>query len=111
MTDLVILTTIKNAKGSVIEEIEIPIEGEIPTNGTTMVGTLGPGKDAEEGTPNRFLTEVTFKELSANDPDLQERWSPGLEVTMTVQDFDNANVDIVELRAVPDADAAEDVRR
>ena len=67
----------------------------------------GRGEDA----PNRFLTEVTFKEMSANAPDLQERWSPGLEVTMTVADFDNANVDIVELRAVPDADAAEDVRR
>ncbi|MEZ4317489.1 MAG: SH3 domain-containing protein [Myxococcota bacterium] len=111
MTDLVILTTIKNAKGGVIEEIEIPIEGIIPTSGSTMVGTLGPGKADPEGTPNRFLTEETFKEMSANDADLQERWSPGLEVTMTVQDFDNANVDIVELRAVPDADAAGDVRR
>ncbi|MCA9297989.1 MAG: SH3 domain-containing protein [Alphaproteobacteria bacterium] len=111
MTDLVIVTTIKNAKGGVIEEIEIPIEGEIPTSESTMVGTLAPPKDAPEGTPKRFITEATFKGLAANDPDMQERWSPGLEVTMTSQDFDNANVDIVELRAVPDAKAAGDVRR
>jgi len=111
MADLVILTTIKNAKGGVIEEIEIPVEGIIPTNGSTMVGTLGPPADAEEGTPNRFLTEVSFKELSANDADLQERWSPGLEVLMTNADFDNAKVDIIELRAVPDREAAGKVRQ
>ena len=104
MTDLVILTTIKNAKGGVIEEIEIPVEGRIPSMGDTFVGTIKPGKDAEEGTPNRFMTHESFKELSANDPELQELWQDGLEVTMTIEDFDNANVDILELRAMPEAE-------
>ena len=110
MTDLVILATIKNAKGGVIDTLEIPIGGVIPAGERTMVGTLRPPKDAEEGTPNQLLTEVSFNRMSINDPELQERWEAGLEVAMKVADFDNASVDILELRAIPDDEAKKKVR-
>lgn len=110
MTDLRIAATIKDAKGSTIDTVEIAVEGVIPANGKTMVGTLKPAADDEEG-GLKMLTQHTFEKMSINVPELQERWSAGLEVPMTVADFDNANVDIVELRAIPDDEAKKDVRR
>ena len=108
MTDLRILATIKDAKGGVVDTVEIAVGGVIPVEGTTMVGTLQP---EEEGGERLLLTEYTFNKMSINAPELQERWSPGLEVPMKVAGFDNANVDIIELRAIPDEEAKRDVRR
>ncbi len=107
MTDLVIQATIKDAKGHELETLEIPVEGMIPAEGHTMVGTL----DVEEGEP-RLLTAVTFQEMAELDPDLQLRWKDGVEVEMDGDgEFTSAEIDIVELRAVPDEDASQVVRR
>lgn len=121
MTDLKILATIKDAQGHELEKVEIPIGGEIPAEGETMVGTLsaeeldpkGRKRKApagEEPKPDRVLTTVSFEELAKDDQELQLRWTSGVSVEMKAEDFTNANIDIVELRAVPDAKAAKDVR-
>lgn len=101
MTDLKIQVTIKDAKGGVLEQRELAIEGLIPKKGETMVGTLKPDLKADPEGVNRLLTETTWDQVKMTDPALQERWIAGLEVTMEIEDFENANVDIVELRAVP----------
>lgn len=114
MTDLVLLATIKDAKGHELETVEIPVGGVIPPLGKTMVGTLAAeeaGKKGEEAPPGQVMTTSTFDELSKQDPDLQLRWTSGVEVEMKTEAFTNAEIDILELRAVPDAAAVSSVRR
>lgn len=112
MTDLVLLATIKDAKGHELETVEIPIGGVIPPMGKTMVGTLAAEEaKGDEPAPGQVLTTSSFDELSRQDPDLQLRWTSGVEVEMKTEAFTNAEIDILELRAVPDAAAVDQVRR
>jgi hypothetical protein len=106
MTDLVLEATIKDAKGSEIERVEVVVDGFIPPMSGTMVGTLKPADDDEDGEP-RLLTTRTFHDMIKSDPDLQLRYSEGVEVLMETDEFTNATINIIELRAVPDGEAAE----
>ncbi|HHO54302.1 MAG TPA: hypothetical protein ENK18_26385 [Deltaproteobacteria bacterium] len=118
MTGLVIQATIKDAKGHELETVEIPIDGLLPAEGRTMVGTLKaeerrrPDPDAEPE-EDLAMTTFSFKEMAKDDPDLQLRWVSGVEVEMQTEDddFTNAEIDIIELRAVPDEEASQVVRR
>jgi hypothetical protein len=103
MTDLVLLATIKDTRGNELERVEIAVEGVIPPGGNTMVGTLAPEADAPEGTPRRLLTMYSFEQMAASDPDLQLRYSDGIEVEMTSSEFTAANIDILQIRAIPAA--------
>jgi len=118
MTDLVIQATIKDAKGLELEKVEIPVEGMIPAKGSTMVGTLAnedekPRKrnDDEEVEPPTLLTEYSFKRRAEQDPELQLLYSAGVEVKMSSEAFTTANIDLVELRAVPNDDASKVVQK
>ncbi len=106
MADIVLLATIKDAKGAELERVEIPVEGVIPAGRATMVGTLQPEEDDEEG-ERRLLTHFSFGDMVKEDPELQLRYSEGVEVAMKTGDFTNAVIDVLELRAVPDDQAAE----
>lgn len=102
MTDLMLLATIKDSKGNEIETVEIAVEGMLPARGDTMVGTLAPDPDnTDEEAESRSMTRLSFDELAEDDPDLQLRWSDGVEVTMDAEDFAEANIDILEIRAIP----------
>jgi len=101
MTDLVVLLTIKNAKGGVLEQREVAIEGVIPKKGSTMVGTIKADLKRDPESVNRVFTETTWDTIKLDDPVLQERWTAGAEITMEIEDFDTATVDILELRAIP----------
>ena len=105
MTDLVLEAIIKDAKGSEVERVEVRVEGFIPPMSGSMVGTLRPEDDDEDGEP-RLLTTTTFREMIKNDPELQLRYSEGVEVMMDTDKFTNATINIIELRAVPDDQAA-----
>jgi hypothetical protein len=116
MTDLVLQAVIKDAKGHEVEKILLPIKGEVPPHGMTMVGTLAAdvpkGKrkaKAEDLPPPEVLTEWTFMKNAETDPDLQLRYSAGAEVVMNTPEFTNALVSIYELRAVPNDKVAKDV--
>jgi hypothetical protein len=122
MTDLKILATIKDAQGHEVEKVEIAVEGEIPAEGETMVGTLSgeeldakgrkkQPKDGEAVVPDRIMTTTSFEELAKDDQELQLRWTSGVSVEMKAAEFTNAEIDILELRAIPDAKAAKEVRR
>ncbi len=118
MTDLVLLATIKDAKGHEVEKVELPVEGTIGPKESTMVGTLAPPEgganevgDDEHAPEARVLTSSTFDEMATSDPELQLRWTSGIEVAMATQEFTNAEIDILELRAVPDTEAEALVRR
>jgi hypothetical protein len=122
MTDLKILATIKDAQGHELERIEIPVEGVVPAGDGTFVGTLS-SEPADERTglkkrskdpnapPDRVMTTWSFEQIAAEDPDLQLRWTSGVEVEMKTEAFANAEIDVLELRAVPDTEAAAVVRR
>lgn len=122
MTDLKILATIKDAQGHELERVEIPVEGIIPADGATFVGTLSSEPEGDKGRkkprpqdppaePDRVMTTWSFEQMAANDPDLQLRWTSGVEVEMKTGAFTNAEIDVLELRAVPDKEAAAVVRR
>lgn len=109
MTDLVIEATIKDAKGHELDTVEIPVEGMIPAEEHTSVGTLA---SEIEGEPGRFLTGATFQQMAEEDPDLQLLWSEGVEVPLgSDEEGVGAEINVVELRAVPDEEAAQVVRR
>ncbi|TNE89905.1 MAG: SH3 domain-containing protein [Deltaproteobacteria bacterium] len=106
MTDLMLLATIKDSKGNELETVEIPVEGILPAGKDTMVGTLDPDPDVkvkpdEEPPASRSLTHSTYEGMVEDDPDLQLRWREGVEVTMEAEDFTEANIDILEIRAIP----------
>ncbi len=103
ITDIRIVATIKDEKGHELETVEFAIEGVVPADGHTMVGTLDLS-DAEEGA-RRLMTQATFRELAETDPDLSMKYSEGVEVEMQTAEFQEASIDIAELRAVPGADA------
>ncbi len=100
MTDIILLATIKDKNGNVLETKEVPLEGTVVAYGDTMVGTLAPADDDPEGEP-RLMTESSFAELAKDDEDLQLRWSPGIEVQLSTQGFVEANIDMLQVRAVP----------
>jgi hypothetical protein len=101
MTDVVLLATIKDGKGTELERVEMVVEGVVPALGTTMVGTL----HAPEGSdaPARTLTQHTLDDLAEGDPDLRLRFSDGVEVELSHDDFTEANIDFLEVRAIPEA--------
>ncbi len=100
MTDLVLLATIKDKGGRVLEEKEIAIEGIIPPYNGVMVGTLQPERRDRDGV-SRLMTATMFEDLSKDDPDLNMRWSDGIEVQMASEGFVEANIDLLQVRAVP----------
>lgn len=106
MTDLVLVATIKDGKNAELDRLEIAVEGVIPLQSGTMVGTLQPEEDDEDG-KRRLLTHTEFERMSADDPDMQLRYSEGVEVAMDDKDFTNATIDILQLRAVPNDKTAE----
>jgi hypothetical protein len=100
MTDIKLAATIKDKGDRVLETKEIAIEGTIPPFESVMVGTLQPGKDEPGGEP-RLMTTKAFETLAAADEELNLRWSAGVEVQMESEGFVEANIDLLQVRAVP----------
>ncbi len=98
MTDVVIVATIKDGKGHELERVEFAIEGVVPAEDRTTVGTLTDPSTKER----RLVTASSFQAMAAEDPDLRLQFTEGAEVQMATEGFSDAAVDIVELRAVPD---------
>jgi hypothetical protein len=113
MTDVRLEAVLKDSKGAEVGKKEIVVEGTIPAEGSTMIGTLTPPEEelkaAEkakiEPPPSRIMTNYTLdqeaKDLTEEEQEkLYGRWLDGVEVE--VQDeFVEATVRIVEVRAVP----------
>jgi hypothetical protein len=101
MENIVLQATIKDTNGKELETTEIAIEGTLKRLGSAMVGTLKPDLRADpEGEPRR-LTETTFQEMLKDDPTLQERWIDSIEVQLSSDSFEQASVDLLEVRAIP----------
>jgi hypothetical protein len=101
MEHIVLVATIKDSNGKELEKAEIAIEGKLKRFEAAMVGTLNPDRKADpEGEPRR-LTETTFQEMLKEDPSLQERWVDSIEVTLGSDTFEQASVDLLEVRAIP----------
>lgn len=98
MTDVRMVATIKDEKGHELEKVEFAIEGVVPAESHTMVGTFD---DPGAASGSRLMTQASFRELSEADPELRMRYSDGVEVEMQSTSFQEASIDIAELRAVP----------
>ena len=116
MTGLVLLATIRDSRGQVLETKEITIEGTIPADARTMIGTLADidedkkrRADDEEAPPMRLVTEHSFNQMVKEDPELQEtkEYRPGVEVWLKHPDYNRASIEPLELRAVPTEEALE----
>lgn len=117
MTDLHLEVVIKDSKGTEVDTIEFEIEGVIPPNSSTMVGTLAPLEEAvkeakrndEEPPEARLMATETFQERVDEIPDedqegrdqLYNRWLDGIEIPVE-DNFSEASIRVIELRAVPD---------
>jgi hypothetical protein len=101
MTAIKLLATIKDKNDRVIETKEIAIEGNIPAFDGAMVGTLKPAADDLEGAP-RLMTTTYFDVLLKADETLMSRWSDGVEVAMESEGFVEANIDLLQVRAIPE---------
>ncbi|MEC7948886.1 MAG: hypothetical protein VX265_15060 [Myxococcota bacterium] len=99
MTDVILLATIKDKRDRVLETKEVRIEGTIKRFNGSMVGTLQPERGDKDGVP-RLMTTSSFNELAKDDPDMQMRWSSGIEVQMESDGFVEANIDLLQVRAV-----------
>ena len=99
VTDLVMVATIKDAKGHELEKVEFRVEGVVPAKDETMVGTLALPDDVAK----RLITTSTVNVLALQDPDVQLNYQEGVEVQMKTPDFTEAQIDIIELRAIPEA--------
>lgn len=100
MENIMLLATIKDKAGKVLEKKEIRIEGRINRLEGTMVGMLQPDPKDKDGEA-RLLTETTFQEMLKEDEELQLRWVDGIEVKMESEDFEQASIDLLEVRAIP----------
>lgn len=103
MTDLVLQASIKDGQGHEMNKVEFRVEGVVPADGTALVGTLAPeaASGGAEPEPKRVMTDVTLATLAEQDPDVQLRFSDGVEVPVQTTDFVSAEIDVVELRAIP----------
>jgi hypothetical protein len=108
MTGLVLEAVIKDSKGNEVGKTEFAIEGMLPAkddedyNGTVWVGTLGPENEKDPEAVGQLLTQATFDEMAEEDEDLNLRWVLGVELHLE-EDFTEAVVRVVELRAIPPA--------
>lgn len=100
MTDIKLLATIKDKNDRVIETQEIAIEGAIPSHDGVMVGTLNASKDSPDGTP-RLMTTSELERLAKEDGSLMSRWTDGVELAMESEGFVEANIDLLQVRAIP----------
>jgi hypothetical protein len=101
MENIVLSATIKDTNGKVLETAEIAIEGKLKRFEAAMVGTLNPDRRADPDGEPRRLTETSFQEMLKEDPSLQERWIDSIEVTLGSDTFEQASVDLLEVRAIP----------
>jgi hypothetical protein len=113
VTDIRLRAVIKDSKGAEVTTQELAIEGVIPARGGTMVGTLPPS-DAEVKAAQRAGEEppaartVTYASMERYAKTLSEeeqeeiylRWIDGIDIKVD-ETFTEAEVRIVELRAIP----------
>lgn len=100
MSDIVLLATIKDKNGNVLEKKEIPVEGVVRAYDGVPVGTLRPPEKQPE-LPARTLTYSMLEELGKNDPDVWLLWSDGVEVAMASQNYVEANIELIQANAIP----------
>jgi len=50
-----------------------------------------------------LMTTGLFAEALKADPSLMSRWSDGVELTMESEGFVEANIDLLQVRAIPEA--------
>ena len=65
-----------------------------------MVGRLEAKKSGE---PDRWLTENMVNEMATDDGEIWLRWTSGIEVQLESKKYVEANIDLLQVSAVPAA--------
>ncbi len=100
MTDITLVATIKDKDKAVLETKEIRVEGIIPAEFSTMVGILKADK-RDKTSVDRVMTTALFEELAKADPELNDRWVDGVEVRLSSEGYTEAQITVLEIRAIP----------
>lgn len=113
MENIRLEASIKDSKGAQVKLVEFPIEGGVKADDSTMIGTLNAPEEelkaaerAGEDPPEpRLMTTKSFGDMVADLPEEEQevmytRWLDGIVIEVE-EDFVEATVRIVELRAVP----------
>jgi len=107
MGNITILATVKDEDDRVLESKEITIEGTVSSYDSIEVGTLLPPEDEagdeveRDADIGRRMTSKMFHELAQEDPDLNNLWIAGVEVQMESSGFQEAQIDLLEIQAIP----------
>jgi len=100
MADIRLMATIRDKNDRVIETQEIAIQGTIPAHDGVMVGTLKPDPKDPASTA-QLMTTSKLEVLLKEDDSLMSRWSDGVELAMESEGFVEANIDLLQVRAIP----------
>ncbi len=100
MTDIRLLATVKDKNDRIIEKQEIAIGGAIPAYDGVMVGTLKPAKDDIDGT-DLLMTDNAYEKIAEADESAVSRWTDGVELAMESEGYVEANIDLLQVRAIP----------
>ena len=100
MTDIRLLATIRDKNDRVIETQEIAIQGTIPDHDGVHVGTLKADPKDPDSTA-QLMTTSMLESLLKEDESLMSRWSDGVELAMESEGFVEANIDLLQVRAIP----------
>lgn len=97
MSDVVLQAVLKDGKGHEVKKEEVHVQGAVPAQGRTFIGTAIDPKTKE----SKVMTQSAFTTMTTADPTLKLEWLDGVEVLMGDVEFTEATLKVLQLRAVP----------
>ncbi len=108
MTDLLLSATIKDKNDNLLETREIRVDGRVPAGGRTLVGRLTPPIDQLDEQEIRVTTEHDARKLLEEDENYADwTYDDALSVELLHLEAVSAELQLIELRAVPKEEAEE----
>ena len=101
MTDLVVLTSLSDKSGKVIQENELAVSGLIPAKETVWIGMLTPSAASEE--EPLFITDHHWKEELADNEDYSD-WTFSETINMLVEETGaiSGRIELIQMRSIED---------
>lgn len=101
MTDLVVLTTLSDKSGKVVQENELAVSGLIPAKDTVWIGMLSPSAASEE--EPLFITDHHWKEELADNEDYSD-WTFSETINMLVEETGaiSGRIELIQMRSIED---------
>ena len=111
MTNFIVTAVVVDSRGNEIETREFAIEGVVPAGERAMVGMLHSDlpeelekleKEGEEIPPAVAMFDWAMTDKAKSDPEIEGRWTWGLDVPVYEEEFVQVIIRMAELHAIPD---------